>query len=243
MFQGNGVDGTVFEVQLSCLQAALYHAASEVDYLRDSPSLEKAQATFVSLTTTLMHIFEKLEAFKDAQEAEKAQLFKTRPRIQSFQTNEEIEEASYQSMFPNHAADFADLEMLEIDEIPPSKAVEAQIQTSKSKALMEGALLNEIVLLHRNVYLNTHPIDSDHKIRYKVGQMLFQMMNRVVDRSFDDATMTGNVLDVFFPLEGSSKVICLSFWKNFNVFQRNLRFIQSGRCFSMSKSLVWKRFR
>lgn len=196
----------VFEVQLGCLHASLYTVAIEVALHKDAPSRQISEQKFCSIASSLMHVFEKVEAYKDAKAKEEAQLFKTKLQTVRLETDEEKEEASYKALFPDHTQDFADLEDLELDEMPVASqpmATESQAQSSQSQSLMDGSFLQDIVHLHRSVFGEDETINYDlaFRERYQVGQTLLQILDRIVQRGFDDVTLAGGKLNTHFNAE------------------------------------------
>ena len=145
-----------------------------------------------------MHVFEKLDAFRDCKADEEAKLFKTGTQTLRMETDEEAEEASYRSMFPDHHQDFVDLEELEWDEMPidaHSSATQSQVQSSQSESLMHGSFLTDIVLFHRSVFEASDTQQSreqlDDNIRYNVAQTMLQILGRNIPNRFDEVTLPG----------------------------------------------------
>ena len=191
-------DAVVFEMQLMCLHVALCVSTFHCRCLKDTPFQSTAEAKFSTLARNLMHVFEKLDAFRDSKAEEEAKLFKTSAQTLRMETDEEAEEASYRAMFPDHHQDFLDLEELEWDEMPidaHSRATPSQAQSSQSESLMHGSFLTDIVLLHRSVFEESDTKQSkehlDDDIRYKVAQIMLQILDRNVPKRFDEVTLSG----------------------------------------------------
>ena len=224
------VERVVFEVQLSCLHAALYTAAIECLSYKQTPSQSECQKQFCTIADNLKYIFEKIEAYNDARAEEEAQLFKNRTQTVHFQTDEEVEEASYKAMFPDHSLDFADLEDLDFDEKPenlPIAATDSQVHSAQSQSLTSGTLLKDIVQLHRTVFDDVTLVqvgNQEFDVRYAVAQKLLQVIDWSVNKTFDASTISGPLLSQMLSISQRScpfQGICIVSVKPTEHFQRS----------------------
>lgn len=114
-------------------------------------------------------------------------------------------------MFPDYWEAFKDLTDLDKDEMPgeemdvdaptpssPKNVSDSEAATLGAQSLLEGKILHEIVDLHLKVYavisgkqIENFNIDEMFKGQHDLGRAFLASVGGAVDRSLDDASMSG----------------------------------------------------
>ncbi|GMH33343.1 hypothetical protein BSKO_01177 [Bryopsis sp. KO-2023] len=205
-----------YDVRIFALRTLLISASQKAMAPGAGTCKKAAIEDLETIFQTFLQLWEELRTHLESMAEEEAQMFKTKKKSTTFETDEARDEREYNEMFPSHSKAFDDIADLDKDEMPgealiaddgvpadPDGVTDMEAATIGAQSLLEGEVVQEIVTIHRKVYAalggredSNETSTTGFKDRYDLGAALLASVGGVVGRHVDDQTATGHLVRV-----------------------------------------------